>query len=873
MPQTFRDIPDTLDLTSSRPRIVERDEALRSSFAGPVFPQASPVDGQPAPVDGQVAYRDDLARYFGRVAGAWQQLGLLADTFVVRATQTSLAALDPVGLNYATDQRAATLGRETAGDGGGGIWRWAPAATDAAGPGVVRPSVGAASQGSNPGRWLLVAATPRVVLAASATPSVAGIAFAVTSGATAITDFTGAAEGQRFVVERGDQDVTIVHNANLIDNGGRDVRLTLASPRVEYIYASGVFRLLGGDFQRDDALARLGAVAREADVAALRGRTWGASAAPDLVILAQNFFAGDGGGLLRRRSGDSSTVDDGVRVIVDASGNRWERLFSQSVPGGAAQISPSGSVDVTAGLQAIVAAAGGRPVDLPVGRFLTSGVTAALPLHLRGVGTGAGPGAAAQANSNVTQLLLSTATARAVDVTSPHPSVIENVQINVTPSARPQTAGGGIRLQSPAVDNTFANAKIRNVGVTNAFRGVEFVRPAWPTRDGVYVDGWVDAAFHDTTSPQAEGLGGFIRGAFLFGESGSTTQGAALYSEIGYTTITDAAIIGGRYGLDWSIKNHPAGAHRMGLVQIENSGLAGSRYRTQDGTLGSMVHQLGVEYSNVEFAGAMVADVLVEAHSAAWLDTVAFQSAIHRNLIPTNNTAFSYYDVRSGAGVRIDHPIIHHLTGSSPTARVVKVGPQASRVFVNNPLFFGAPMTTPYELTAQTTLLDLVNGLTVAQLPVAANGSLVWVSDARAGTSPVEAGGAGALCVRQGGAWHAIANNRTVRVDSASTPQFVLQNPDTGGAGFEITYQQSPGVNVHRLRSAYESGQWTWRLMRDAGDLIRFGDDGLDAVRLRAAVSPANANELVVERTSNTTLTFKLRGSDNTVRTATLTLA
>jgi hypothetical protein len=43
--------------------------------------------------------------------------------------------------------------------------------------------------------------------------------------------------------------------------------------------------------------------------------------------------------------------------------------------------------------------------------------------------------------------------------------------------------------------------------------------------------------------------------------------------------------------------------------------------------------------------------------------------------------------------------------------------------------------------------------------------------------------------------------------------------------------------------------------------------------RPAASITPANNSELVVEATSNTTLTFKLKGTDGTVRSATLTLA
>lgn len=54
-----------------------------------------------------------------------------------------------------------------------------------------------------------------------------------------------------------------------------------------------------------------------------------------------------------------------------------------------------------------------------------------------------------------------------------------------------------------------------------------------------------------------------------------------------------------------------------------------------------------------------------------------------------------------------------------------------------------------------------------------------------------------------------------------------------------------------------------------------YGDLVLRDLTMRpsASLTPANNGDLVVEATSNTTLTFKLKGSDGTVRTGTLTLA
>jgi hypothetical protein len=118
--------------------------------------------------------------------------------------------------------------------------------------------------------------------------------------------------------------------------------------------------------------------------------------------------------------------------------------------------------------------------------------------------------------------------------------------------------------------------------------------------------------------------------------------------------------------------------------------------------------------------------------------------------------------------------------------------------------------------------------------------------------------------------------------------------------GPSITTQQS-GTGVAKqlnigtignadLRFATNSS-WRWRVGGSTGHLIAHDDNtydigasganrprnvyvGSDVIsRPSASITPANNSELVVEATSNTTLTFKLKGTDGTVRTATLTLA
>jgi hypothetical protein len=47
----------------------------------------------------------------------------------------------------------------------------------------------------------------------------------------------------------------------------------------------------------------------------------------------------------------------------------------------------------------------------------------------------------------------------------------------------------------------------------------------------------------------------------------------------------------------------------------------------------------------------------------------------------------------------------------------------------------------------------------------------------------------------------------------------------------------------------------------------------IQASGVATTVTPSSNGDLVIEQTANTTLTFKMRGTDGTVRSATLTLA
>ena len=110
------------------------------------------------------------------------------------------------------------------------------------------------------------------------------------------------------------------------------------------------------------------------------------------------------------------------------------------------------------------------------------------------------------------------------------------------------------------------------------------------------------------------------------------------------------------------------------------------------------------------------------------------------------------------------------------------------------------------------------------------------------------------------------------RSNANATQVFTLNNPDINGLGFELVFAQGAST-VHRLRSIYASGDWTYRLMYSSTDLIRLGSTGLNAMLIKDSATPDNNGEIAIERTSNTSLTFKLKGTDGTVRSGSITLS
>lgn len=89
------------------------------------------------------------------------------------------------------------------------------------------------------------------------------------------------------------------------------------------------------------------------DIAELKAQTWAGVGTPDIAILKCNHTSNDGGGLFYRDSSDNTTTDDNGMVIVDASSNRWKRVWSgNSVDASWFGAVLDGSTDDTLAIQA-----------------------------------------------------------------------------------------------------------------------------------------------------------------------------------------------------------------------------------------------------------------------------------------------------------------------------------------------------------------------------------------------------------------------------------------------------------------------------------------------------------------------------------------
>lgn len=94
---------------------------------------------------------------------------------------------------------------------------------------------------------------------------------------------------------------------------------------VDYTASGNVFAVVDGTIPNLNALSVQSPLVVE-DIPALRLLSTGVASV--LVILRQNWTAGDGGGLFRLDASDTSSTDNSGTIIVDAAARRWKRQFT-----------------------------------------------------------------------------------------------------------------------------------------------------------------------------------------------------------------------------------------------------------------------------------------------------------------------------------------------------------------------------------------------------------------------------------------------------------------------------------------------------------------------------------------------------------------
>lgn len=124
---------------------------------------------------------------------------------------------------------------------------------------------------------------------------------------------------------------------------------------------------------------------QSASIAALRLRTGTGTSRPTIVAVAQNYVAGDGGGIFRLDSTDTTSADNNGTIIVDASGARWKRQWSG--PLNANWFGNLATGFTTAVQSAITVAGTYGTVEIPYGSYsLTGTLTLLTGQTLIGIG-------------------------------------------------------------------------------------------------------------------------------------------------------------------------------------------------------------------------------------------------------------------------------------------------------------------------------------------------------------------------------------------------------------------------------------------------------------------------------------------------------
>lgn len=473
------------------------------------------------------------------------------------------------------------------------------------------------------------------------------------------------------------------------------------------------------------------------------------------VLVTGYYTPGDkGGGTYYYDSADTTSADNGGTIIVSANGNRWKLIITDFVTVGQFGAKGDLSQDDAPAIQAAITWAAGRAIYAPVGQYrMNSGVSSTGPINLFGDGNGAGPGPAAQANSNVTQFVIYSSTATAFSVTGNYPSIFRDFQVSVAGANRPATAGYGIAISGP-VGSTNANSKISNINLVGCYNGIHLTQTFMPTVTGCNFDSFINDGINIDTSAAVEGGAGNIYANTFYGTSGSITQNACINSQVGYGHIHHNLLLGAAYGVNFSPTAHAAGALRITDNFIENQGTAGITAVSGDGALAAMLEIGRNEFSNVAFLTNFTASILIFDYAAGtpWLDTLFISGNVHRHLLDVNKR---FIWIQSGKAVIVESEQMYNLGAGTSTYGIdintFSAAGLAAPAIIRDCQFLGSFSGAKYLSTTTTQIFDQ-QGLTFAQRPTVANGSIIYISDGTI-ANPVAGGGTGCLAKRLNGVW------------------------------------------------------------------------------------------------------------------------
>jgi hypothetical protein len=486
-----------------------------------------------------------------------------------------------------------------------------------------------------------------------------------------------------------------------------------------------------------------------------------APGAPGKRLTRLGFYGPGDGGIAPYNWSDAncSAADDGAQVQPSGTGCWVADLHNMVVTPQIWGARGDNTADDAPAIRAALMAAPAHSINVPAGTYrICSEINSTTPISVVGVGSKAGPGFIP--TSGNTRFVLCNANQNGFFVSSDKASRFEGFWLT---SAVPQSAGfAGIKLDG-GPGAYIARASFEDValgsaaynGATTLYNGIATVQTNYSDFYKVYCQGWQNSCLNLTTHSGYEGSGGFIHHSYFFGNPDNTTQGAAIYSEVGYTFIHDNEILAGDHSVNFCIRNNPAGEIVIHHNTIENSRRSGVRIATCDGNNANMVQIKDNEFSNYAYATAMVAEILIAEYTSPWLKNVQISGNVLRSSLPSGA---KYIWTQAGGNMLINNNLIEDLGGQNPW------GIQITGATHNGALT--APIMTAHNLISNTTnklqgnpttgtqFVEPGNAFSVATLPAYPSfGSTVPVGDGISGSSPCAVGGAGAIAFFEGVAW------------------------------------------------------------------------------------------------------------------------